>query len=96
MKEIWKDIKGFEGKYQISNCGNVKSLCYHGSNISKILKPRIKARYMYVALSLNNKVSHKKIHRLVAEHFIPNPQNKAYVNHKDGNKHNIWFLILNG
>lgn len=42
MKEVWKDIKGFDGKYQISNLGNVKSMSYHRGNESKLLKPREK------------------------------------------------------
>lgn len=88
MKEIWKDIKGYEGKYQISNMGNVKSLAYHRSRKCKILIPRDAKGYLLVNLCLGGKVSYVKIHRLVAEHFIPNQQNKAYVNHKDGNKHN--------
>ena len=94
IEEIWKDIKGYEGKYQISNTGNVKSLHYHRGNKEKILAPRCVTKnngeqlYYYVMLSKNNHVKCCKIHRLVAEHFVPNPQNKPYVNHKDGNKHN--------
>lgn len=92
MTEDWRDIKGYEGKYQISNMGNVKSLNYHRGKSERILKPRYPSppqnEYGYVVLSKNNKVQHFYIHRLVAEYFLDNPQNKPYVNHKDGNKHN--------
>lgn len=94
MKEEWQDIKGYEGKYQISNMGNVKSIHYKKSKEinERILKPRFVTRkghnYYYVVLSKDNIPHTFKIHRLVAEYFIPNPQNKPVVNHKDGNKQN--------
>ena len=91
-EEIWKDIEGFEDKYQISNTGKVKSLSYHRGKDAKILKARStknrKAQYLYVMLSKNNHITCCKIHRMVAKYFVPNPQNKPYVNHIDGNKHN--------
>lgn len=77
---IWKDIKGFEGLYQISSTGNVKSL-----RNDKILSPYMcKNRYWYIVLSIHNIQTKKTIHRLVAEAFLPNPQNKLQVNHKNG------------
>ena len=93
MIEIWKDIKGYEGKYQISNSGKVKSINYHRGNSSRLLIPRCSTKngnelYLYVVLCKNSKVHTYKIHRLVAEYFVPNVDNKPYVNHKDGNKHN--------
>lgn len=83
-KELWKDIKGYEGLYQVSNLGNVYS------NISKKkLKPRIKIHsYLGVVLYNNEVVKHYSIHRLVAEVFIQNPENKPQVNHIDENKTN--------
>lgn len=83
MKEIWKDINGYEGLYQISNLGKVKSII---SN--KILKGNENAEYIYVTLCKNGKQKIKKIHRLVAEAFIDNPNNYLYINHKDENKKN--------
>ena len=93
MKEVWKDIKGWEGRYQVSNLGRVRSLDYtykqsHGYRTREgmILKSSLKENgYARVSLGRNNQ---KLIHRLVAETFIPNPENKRTVNHKDGNKQN--------
>lgn len=92
MKEVWKDIEGYENKYQISNLGRVKSLSRKISNgksfylsKEKILKSSIGTTgYYFVNL---NYVS-KKIHRLVAKTFIPTIEGKNYVNHIDGNKLN--------
>lgn len=94
--EIWKDIKGYENMYQISNYGNVKSLnrAINGRWGKAFIKERIlskrkdKKGYNTVALYKNNVYKTKKIHRLVAEAFIPNLNNLPQVNHKDENKSN--------
>lgn len=81
MKEIWKDIEGYNGKYQISNLGNIKSL-YLKRN-----RKLGKDKDGYLKIELYNKGKYKsiKVHRLVALHFIPNPLNLPEINHKDGN-----------
>lgn len=81
--EIWKDIEGYEGLYQVSNEGMVKSL-----RNNKILKPSNLEKYPIVIFSVDGKRFGKHVHRLVAEAFIPNPQNLPCVNHKDENKTN--------
>lgn len=82
-KEIWKDILGYEGLYQVSNFGRVKSLKF---GKERILKPGInKYGYLHVVLSKNNKQKNFYVHRLVAEAFISNPHNYPCVNHKDEN-----------
>lgn len=87
MYEIWKDIKGYEGLYQVSNFGRVKSLKY--STEGKILKGRHTGKgYLSVALFRNSVRKSTCIHRLVAQAFIPNPENKPEVNHIDENKLN--------
>lgn len=88
--EIWKTIEGYEGKYLISNYGNVKSLIDNNKKArEKILKPRIgNTGYLYINLWKKSKSKSKKIHRLVAEAFISNPNNLPQVNHIDGNKIN--------
>lgn len=89
MKEIWKDIKDFEGIYKISNKGRIKSLKRKHVKNNKILKPLVdKDGYYMVTLKNNGQNSTKKIHRLVAENFIKKETNKFFVNHKDGNKQN--------
>ena len=84
MEEEWRDIVGYEDKYQISNLGRVKSLKDSWGNCrEKILKLRYdKDGYLIVNLCKNNKVNTQKVHRLVAEAFIPNPDNLPEVNHK--------------
>lgn len=84
MEEEWKDIPNYEGLYKVSNLGNVKST-YH----NKILKPSAD-KYGYVRFSAtkNKKQKTLRIHRLVAELFIPNLNNLPQVNHRDGNKLN--------
>lgn len=82
--EIFKDIQGLEGQYQISNLGNVKSL-----KRNKLLKPDVADKgYKRVSLSNDGKVTRYLIHRLVAEAFIDNPDNKPFINHKDNNPRN--------
>lgn len=85
--EKWKDIKNFEGLYQISNFGHVKSLKY---GKEKILKTREFKGYLRVGMYLGDTQKHFRVHRLVAEAFIPNINNLPIVNHKDrdrGNNH---------
>ena len=82
--EYWKPIKGYETRYLVSNLGRVKSLLH---NI--ILVPIIQSNgYCYINLCVNNKNKNVRIHKLVAETFIPNPNHLPCVNHKDGNKQN--------
>ena len=83
MEEIWKDIEGYEGLYQVSNMGRVRSL---RKNI--ILRQGITRGYKRVILSTNDIPKHYYIHRLVATAFISNPDNLPQVNHKDENKTN--------
>lgn len=92
MQEIWKDIKGYEGLYQISNLGRVKSFrasTKYGKPEEMFLKPSlINSGYGVVTLySAQNRRKHQ-IHRLVATAFIENPNNFPCINHKDENKLN--------
>lgn len=94
--EIWKPIVGYEEIYEVSNYGRVKALERHIFTLNKncIYKPLIlkailgKRGYYEVRLSVNYGSKIKKIHRLIAEYFIPNPSNKSQVNHIDGNRLN--------
>lgn len=88
-KEIWRDIPGWEGFYQVSNKGNVVSLNYNRTGQRRLRIPRIgKGGYLYVVLHKNGVSKTMKIHRLVAITFIPNPNNLPQINHKDENKLN--------
>lgn len=97
MIEIWKDIEGYEGLYQISSLGRVKSLDrydYIGRFFrGKTLKPIIHNNgYAFISLSKNGESECKSIHRIVAKHFLPNHNNLPEVNHKDEDKTNnmVW------
>ena len=86
MKEIWKDISGYKGLYQISNKGRVKSF---RQNSPRVLKNNDNGNgYLIVHFKVKNIRKPKYIHRLVSVAFIINTYNKQEVNHKDGNKHN--------
>ena len=89
-QEIWKDIEGFE-KYQISSCGRVRSF---NNNTTIIRKTSIVGGYEHLMLIKNNKKYNFKPHRLVAEAFVTNSENKPEVNHIDGNKLNNHFSNL--
>ena len=87
MNEIWKDIKEFEGLYQVSNLGRVKSLNYNHTGKEKIRNTYVDNNgYYKVGLWKNGKIYDKRIHRLMAETFIDNPNNLECINHINGIK----------
>lgn len=100
MQEVWKDIKGYEGIYQASNFGRIKSLeriwysgrnrCIKKTKPEQIMKYRLAKNTGYCLLKFvkDGNEKHFFVHRLIAETFIPNPNNLPEVNHKDGNKEN--------
>ena len=98
MQEIWKDIEGYEGLYQVSNKGRVKSLSRLVVRVGKpnyITKEKILkcselqgTGYLAVSLGSNNNFKSMLVHRLVAQAFIPNPDNLPCVNHKDETRNN--------
>lgn len=95
MKEQWVDISGYKGLYKVSNLGNIMAckkdwVVFNTTKMhkkSKIIKPQIdKDGYPYVHLWNKGTQKFFHIHRLIAEAFIPNPENKSQVNHKNGIK----------
>lgn len=84
--EIWKDVKDYEGLYQVSNLGRVRSLKFEKE---RILKPGINGRgYFYVNLWKNGEYKQYRVHRLVAQAFLTNSNNLPEVNHRDEDKTN--------
>lgn len=89
MEESWKYIEGYEGLYKVSNKGRVKSLNYNKTKKEKILKPDINSNgYLLVKLCKDKTIKRFLVHRLVANAFLPNPNNLPCVNHKDENCEN--------
>lgn len=89
IKEYWKPVVGYEGLYMVSNWGRVKSMNYNHSGKERIMKLHPNDRgYLYVELWKNNKRKTFRVHRLVAEAFLPNPYNLPMINHRDENKSN--------
>lgn len=86
MLEKWKPIEGFNGIYEVSNLGRIKSNALEKPHIKKLSCKRL--GYPYTMLYLNGKATWVNVHRVVAKTFIPNPENKPCVNHIDGNKAN--------
>ena len=90
MKEIWKPIKGYEGLYEVSTFGHIRNC-----RTSRCVKPYYHFKgYMRVDLCKDGQKQHLKVHRIVAEAFIPNPDSKPHVNHRDFNRQNnrVWNL----
>ena len=96
MQEIWKSVKGYEGMYEVSNLGRMRSVTRvveRGHNIPLSVKGRIlkfsKVQgYSRISLSQGFNSKQYKVHRLVAQAFIPNPDNKPFINHIDGVRDN--------
>jgi len=95
--EEWRDVIGYEGLYKVSNLGRVKSLERIVTDRNGVEMPfpsvmkkntKSKTGYWHVNLWKDNKVKFKKVHRLIAEVFIPNPENKPQINHIDSNRLN--------
>lgn len=93
MKVIWKDIRGYKGIYQVSNDGRVRTV-EHITNGRHVKPKELKVtilkcnRYARVRLYKQGKYRDYMVHRLVANEFVPNPDNKPQVNHIDGNRGN--------
>lgn len=89
MEEIWKDVEGYEGEYKVSNLGRIKSfkMKFGKQPTETIMQPQPEhTGYMRVCLVKNKKPKCVPVHRIVAETFIPNPENKPVIDHINGNR----------
>lgn len=84
--EIWRDVEGYGGLYQVSNCGRIKS--FHFGRAHLMRAGGGKSGYKTVTLNKNGKGRSKLLHVLIAKTFVENPEKKRFVNHKDGDKFN--------
>lgn len=85
--ELWRDVPGYFGRYRVSNLGRVQTWSRRGVRIP--LRARAHQQgYLHVTFYRRGKRAHPKVHRLVAEAFVENPENKPEVNHIDGNRTN--------
>ena len=98
--EVWKDLVDYEGEFEVSTHGRVRGLgrFVNVKNGKRFVKPIIRKNQNttkgYKDVRLKRNEFSKLIHRLVAKTFIPNPENKEFINHKDGNKHNNFISNL--
>jgi hypothetical protein len=76
--EVWKDVVGYEGRYEVSNTGDIRN-----SRTGRVLSPGLSQGYLYVALYRDGSRQNKQINRLVAEAFLDNPNNYPIVNHRN-------------
>ena len=83
--EQWKPIEGTDGKYEVSNLGHVRT---NGKRPGLLTLTKQKSGYRYAMIEIDGKSCNRRVHRLVAQHSLPNPDNMKEVNHKDGNKDN--------
>ena len=83
--EQWKPIEGTDDKYEVSNLGHVRT---NGKRPGLLTLTKQKSGYRYAMIEIDGKSCNRRVHRLVAQHFLPNPDNMKEVNHKDGNKDN--------
>jgi len=86
-EEIWKDVVGYEGYYEVSDMGNVRYLKRYNKKCEpQLMKKWTRNKYPAVTFNIKKNGDKRAVHRLVAESFLPNPENKKCVNHKNGIK----------